>query len=129
MLPARLSTPPQSDTVWSLMRRLAAFCLLAAALSGCFGEPAEKEPPKSIVEQRSLDPVSTPIYAGEDAKAKIGKAAISKAIQGFQEAEGRNPASLQELVDKQYLPSLPREPVGYRFEYDPQTGAFDTVLK
>jgi hypothetical protein len=111
--------------------------LLAGMLSGCFGEPKSSspesstpnEPAKSMVSQRSLDPVSTPIYAGEDAKAKIEKAAIMKAIQGFQEAEERNPASLQELVDKQYLPSLPKEPVGYRFEYDPQTGAFDTVLK
>ena len=116
-----------------LMRNFAAFLLLAT-LSGCFGEPkseapAAKEPPKSITEQRSLDPVSTPIYAGEDAKAKIDKAAISRAIQGFQEAEGRNPASLEELVQKQYLPSLPKEPVGYRFSYDPQTGVFDTVLK
>lgn len=119
------------------MRRTVASLLLAIALSGCFGEPkseppgasASEEPPKSMVEQRSMDPVSTPIYAGEDAKAKIEKAAISRAIQGFQEAEGRNPTSLQELVDKQYLPSLPREPVGYRFQYDPQTGAFDTVLK
>ena len=114
------------------MRRVVASLLLASALSGCFGEPksdSAKEPPRSIVEQRSLDPVSTPIYAGEDAKAKIEKAAIGRAIQGFQEAEGRNPTSLKELVDKQYLPSLPKAPVGYRFDYDPQSGAFDTVLK
>jgi hypothetical protein len=82
-----------------------------------------------MAEKRSLDPVSTPIYAGEDAKAKIAQAAIPKAIQGFQEGEGRNPASLQELVDKGYLPQLPREPVGYKFVYDPATGEFSAVLK
>jgi len=111
--------------------------LVLTLLTGCFGEPKSEpsgsepvgEAPKSMAEKRSLDPVSTPIYAGEDAKAKIDKAAISKAIQAFQQAEERNPASLEELVQKQYLPSLPKEPVGYRFSYDPQSGAFDVVLK
>ena len=119
------------------MRPSLSALLLATVLCGCFGEPksessdsgSAKEPPKSMAEKRSLDPVSTPIYAGEDAKAKIEKAMIGNAIRGFQEAEGRNPSSLQELVDKKYISSLPREPVGYRFSYDPQSGTFDTVLK
>ena len=116
----------------SSMRTALALPAMLALLAGCWGESKSEsaaEQPKSMAEKRSLDPVSTPIYAGEDAKAKIEKAAILKAIQGCQEAEERNPASLQELVQKQYLPSLPKEPVGYRFSYDPQTGAFDVVLK
>ncbi len=115
------------------MLLILAFAMASLFLAGCWGEPKSdspaKEPAKSMAEKRSLDPVSTPIYAGEDAKAKIQTAVILKAIQAFQEAEGRHPASLQELVQKQYLPSLPKEPVGYRFSYDPQSGAFDTVLK
>ena len=115
------------------MRNLVAFLLLAVALSGCFGESkpdsSEKEPPKSMAEKRGMDPVSTPIYAGEDAKAKIDKAVIGNAIHAFQEQESRNPASLQELVDKKYVHALPKAPVGYEFSYDPQSGAFDMVLK
>ena len=124
-----------------LMRNVFLFVFISltmvALLSGCWGEPKSdssptatgKEPPKSMAEKRSLDPVSTPIYAGEDAKAKIEKAVILKAIQGFQEVEGRNPASLQELADKHYLPKLPKEPVGYKYKYSPETGEFDVVLK
>jgi hypothetical protein len=110
---------------------------LVLMLAGCWGEPREKsqpsddagKPARSMSEKRSLDPVSTPIYAGEDAKAKIARAAIGKALQDFQLAEDRNAASLQELVAKGYLPLLPKEPIGYRFDYDPATGAFDVVLK
>jgi hypothetical protein len=110
----------------------------AVALAGCWGEPKQalaeqadqtQPPPKSMAEKRSLDPVSTPIYAGEDAKAKIAQAAIPQAIARFQQMEERNPASLQELVDKAYLPSLPKPPVGYEFKYDPATGQFEAALK
>jgi hypothetical protein len=123
------------------MRRFFA-CFLVISLSGCWGEksgPPETGPkaakeqaekaPTSMTEKRSLDPVSTPIYAGEDAKAKIAKAVITPAIRGFQEAEGRHPTTLQELVDKKYLPSLPKPPAGYQFNYDSATGDFDVVLK
>jgi len=115
------------------MRNLIAFLLLAVTFSGCFGEPksepSEKEPPKSMAEKRGMDPVSTPIYAGEDAKAKIDKAVLGNAIHAFQEQESRNPSSLQELVEKKYIAALPKAPVGYQFSYDPQSGAFDMVLK
>lgn len=98
--------------------------------SGCWGEPrSSPESPKKKTEQRSLDPVSTPLYAGEDTKEKIAKSIINPAIRGFQEAEGRNPASLDELVQKQYLRALPPVPAGRKFTYNPDTGEFDVVPK
>lgn len=115
------------------MHLIAMLVLALCLLSGCFGEsksePPQQEAPKSMAEKRGMDPVSTPIYAGEDAKAKIDKAVLGNAIRAFQEQEGRNPTSLQELVDKKYAPALPKAPVGYEYSYDPQSGAFDMVLK
>ena len=110
------------------MRNLSLALILAAFLTGCFesGEPPEDtrgKPPKS------LDPISTPIYAGEAAKAKIARAEMYKAIQAFQEAEGRFPTTPEEIVEKKYLSSLPKKPAGMEFTYDPATGVFDVVPK
>ena len=124
------------------MWRLLSSSALLLLLCGCWGapadygketakdsEPAGKEKPKSMAQKRSLDPVSTPIYAGEDAKASVTKVAVFKALQMYELQEGHPPATLQELVDKKYLPTLPKTPVGYQYKYNPGNGEFDVVLK
>ncbi|MDZ4817171.1 MAG: hypothetical protein SGI71_13020 [Verrucomicrobiota bacterium] len=70
------------------------------------------------------DVLTSTIRAGEVTKAKIESLVFTKAIESFKEQEGRLPASLDELVSTGYLKSLPRAPVGQKYEYNPETGEF-----
>ncbi len=69
-----------------------------------------------------VDYVSSVIRAGEQAKGTVEIATIQKAIDAFQEAEGRLPASLDEVAQKSYLNPMPKPPVGKEFAYDAATG-------
>ena len=72
-------------------------------------------------------------YYGAMTKAKkaaektVGAAGVNQAIGMFQAQEGRNPASLNELVTKQYLPNIPPPPTGMKYDYNPQTGQVRVV--
>ncbi len=58
--------------------------------------------------------------AADAATAAMAKAAVEsvqRAVNGFRDAEGRLPASLQELVEKKYIESVPAG-----VTYDPATG-------
>ena len=46
---------------------------------------------------------STPIYAGQNAKAKIRKTSIQKGVTNFEAMEQRTPTSLSEMVQNNYL--------------------------
>jgi len=77
----------------------------------------------------SGNPVTAPVdYLGAVAKAKkaaeksIDTSSLNQAVQLFQAQEGRLPKTLNELVTKQYLRSLPPPPNGMKYDYDPQTG-------
>jgi hypothetical protein len=77
----------------------------------------------------SGNPVTAPVdYLGAVAKAKqaadktISTAGLNQAIQSFQAQEGRLPATLNELVTKNYLPSIPPPPAGMKYDYNPKTG-------
>ncbi|MCM8817928.1 MAG: hypothetical protein NC915_00355 [Candidatus Omnitrophica bacterium] len=48
---------------------------------------------------------------------------LKNKIVTFQIQEGRNPNSLEELVEKGYIEKLPTPPKGMNFVYDPKTGA------
>jgi len=67
-------------------------------------------------------------YFGAMTKAKkaaektVGAAGVNQAIGMFQAQEGRNPANLDELVTKRYLPNIPPPPAGMKYDYNPQTG-------
>lgn len=56
------------------------------------------------------------------AEKVVDLASVRQAIQMYHAAEGRFPATLQELVSSGYLRALPQLPPGYRWEYNPQTG-------
>jgi hypothetical protein len=82
----------------------------------------------------SGNPVTAPVdYLGAVAKAKkaaeksLDTSAINQAVQLFQAQEGRLPKSLNELVTKQYLRSLPPPPNGMKYDYNPQTGQVRVV--
>ena len=44
-------------------------------------------------------------------------------ITSFQVEQGRWPASLQELVEKEYTKELPKPPEGMKFSYNPTNGS------
>ncbi len=102
--------------------------ILALALTACNrGEEtaASKPPPPAS----SGNPLTAPVdYLGAVAKAKhvadktINLAALNNAIQLFNAQEERLPKSLDELIAKRYLPTMPAVPAGMRIAYNPQTG-------
>ena len=110
------------------MRATLALVVLVA-LAGCEQAPLESKPsakPASTnegsVATAPVDYISSVIRAGEHAKGTVEIATIQKAIDAFQEAEGRLPASLDEVVQKSYLNPMPRPPVGKKFAYDAASG-------
>jgi len=52
---------------------------------------------------------------------------IQQAITSFQEAEGRYPTDLNELVTKHYLGVIPQAPYGMKIEYDASDGSVQVV--
>ena len=82
------------------------------------------------------NPITAPVdYLGAVAKAKqlaekqIDIAQIEKAVMFFHEAEDRFPRDLNELVEKHYLPAIPKAPYGMEIVYDPNTGTVKVVKK
>jgi len=111
---------------------------LSLALIGCGGQ--KKEPPQTPAKtnQTQSSESGNPLTAPVDYVGAVGRAAqvskkvistveIQSAIRQFRAMEGRNPASLQELVQKGYLARLPSVPPGYRLQYDPRTGQVRAV--
>jgi len=99
------------------------------ALIGC--KKAEEPAPAQATNRAasSGNPLTAPVdYLGAVAQAKkvsektINLAALNNAIQQFYAIEERFPASLNELVEKRYFPSLPTAPVGMKIAYNPKTG-------
>lgn len=107
-------------------RYLIALAAAAVALSaaGC-GRKETKDSPAPAGKGKS-DPVSGYVggvlKSGEHAKGVVGLTALQAALRMYQVQEGGNPASLQDLVTKGYLPEMPPEPVGKRYAYDAASG-------
>lgn len=88
----------------------------------------------STAQSTNSNPVTAPVdYLGAAGQAKrsadktLGTVGINQAVQSFQAQEGRLPTTLNELVSKNYLPSLPAPPAGTKFDYNPQTGQVRVV--
>lgn len=105
---------------------LSAALVLSVLFTGC------SEKTKSQVAQANeavSNTVNAPVnYLGTVLKAKqvaektIDTVAINNALTLFNEAEGRYPADLNELVTKHYLRVLPQAPYGYKIVYDVAKG-------
>lgn len=76
-----------------------------------------------------VDYMTSTIRVGERTKETIELVVIRKAIESFQQEEGRNPNSLEELIEKSYLKTLPTPPSGQQFQYDAKTGNIQLVPK
>lgn len=110
-------------------------CLIASAawLCGC-----EKSGSDSVL--KSTNDMTSPLTAPSDylgalnkgktaAEKTVDTSSISKAIQMFNVENGKNPNSLQELVDEKFLPALPKAPYGMELKYDPASGKVSVVPK
>ena len=100
-------------------------------LPGCGQKGAEPTPSTNA---SSGNPLTAPVdYLGAAAKAKraadktVSTVGINQAIQLYQAQEGQLPKTLNDLVAKQYLPSIPPAPAGMKYDYNPQTGAVKLV--
>ncbi len=77
--------------------------------------------------KKSADDVGQSVVIGSQNRAnrlKLRKdlQTINRAIQVFSAANGRYPATLDELARKGILNKIPREPFGGEWNYDPGTG-------
>jgi len=98
-------------------------------------KPAEKKVEPVKPPEQKVEPAAKPADASlggylqnlsnaEKTAAKTADlAGLNKTVRQFEAMEGRLPQSLEELVTKKYLPSLPAPPRGQRLVYDPVTGA------
>lgn len=105
-------------------RLLVLITVLSVSLAACKkrGE-APAEGPAPVVP--ASKPAAKPAPKSEGAKAApmavsepLDLAKINTKIREHVEAFGKPPATLQELVDKKFLPSLPQAPPGRTLHYD-----------
>ena len=114
---------------------LLTLALCSALFCGCEkAEKAESKAPAGFNSNSSGNPVTAPVdYLGAVAKGykgteqKLDLINLNKAIEMFQTEEGRNPKSLNELVETKTLPALPPPPRGMRYDYNPSTGKVKLV--
>ncbi len=90
--------------------------------------PAKTKDESSVV-TAPVDYIAGTIKAGQDTKGTIERTVIQKALEAFHAEEGRFPESLDEMVKKSYLSTVPPPPAGKKFDYDPQTGKFEINAK
>ena len=130
----RLCRQPESTLEPVVHMRLALSLLVVTTgllLPGC-GQKDSGSPPATNAS--SGNPLTAPVdYLGAAAKAKnladktVSTVGMSQAIQLYQAQEGQLPKTLNDLVAKQYLPSIPPAPAGMKYDYNPQTGAVKVV--
>ncbi|MCM8768852.1 MAG: hypothetical protein NC911_04110 [Candidatus Omnitrophica bacterium] len=63
------------------------------------------------------------IKAKKQAETMTELLPLKQLIDSFRAQEGRNPASLEELVEKGYIQQIPPPPQGKQYVYDPNTGS------
>lgn len=86
--------------------------------------------PQATPEKSAADKygyVGVVISARTSADRKVDVIQVQSAINLFAAQEGRAPATLQELVERKYLPVLPALPHGYRYAYDRATSKVTAV--
>jgi hypothetical protein len=109
-----------------------AFAILLAGgffLTGC-GDSSKPDTAANTFSNTVNAPTD---YLGALGKAKqnsektLDVVQVNQAIMYFQEAEGHNPADLNELVAKHYLGAIPKAPYGMKIVYDAATATVKVV--
>jgi hypothetical protein len=111
-----------------------ALSFLIATTGLLFAGCGNKDSSAPATNASSGNPITAPVdYLGAAAKAKnmadktVSTLGINQAIQLYQAQEGELPKTLNDLVAKQYVPSIPPPPAGMKYDYNPQTGAVKVV--
>ncbi len=114
----------------------ASLFIFGILISGCEKkeELPKPEAPGAATQPNSGDLASAPAgYLSAAGKAvqsmekTIDVAAVNNALQLFGVQEGRNPESLNELVEKKYLSKLPALPFGSKLHYDKNAGKVSVI--
>jgi type VI protein secretion system component VasK len=99
------------------MRNLIIIAAVIIAAWFIYSNYMPKEKPNNVVTQYA-DNLKTSVDKAEDAKKTANLAIVRDAITQFKSSENRNPESLQELVQKGFLSSIPSG----NYDYDKNTG-------
>ncbi|MBX7254712.1 MAG: hypothetical protein K1Y02_00025 [Candidatus Hydrogenedentes bacterium] len=91
---------------------------LAVSLSGCLVDMMASTAIEGTLQAEQM---STYKKTLDNVKGDTSELELTKAIQAYQAENGKNPASLQDLVPS-YFTVLPTKPDGSQFDYDPATG-------
>jgi hypothetical protein len=113
----------------SLLLSFAAVALATGCGDGS-GKPAQSTNATSSGESVITAPVdylNTVVKQEQYAVKVVDVASVNQAIQMFQVDQGRFPSGLNELVEKKYLPQIPKTPYGTRLNYDASTGTVKVV--
>lgn len=100
------------------------------------GSTATGQEQSTSESQRGQNPLNAPtdylgtiVNAKQSAEKTVNATSVNQAIQLFKAQEGRNPKTLQELVEEQYLPALPSLPSNMEYQYDPNSGTVKVLKK
>lgn len=112
--------------------RMALFAIACVLLGGCGKKDTAQK--NLLTNNSSGNPITAPVdYLGavnqgrKFAIKKIDLVQVQNAINFFNANEDHFPRSLDEVVAKHYLGSLPELPPGSRYAYNPQNGEVKVV--
>ena len=111
------------------------FSLCSVLLSGCSKQESSPAP-ASDANASGANPMDAPAgYLGGISQAKktavrtVDIASVQSAINLFSVEEERYPKSLDELVQKRYIASIPAPPHGQKYLYDAAKGQVKIVTE
>jgi len=110
------------------------FLFTAACLCLFAGCKQEKSAPGAATNNASGNPLTAPVdYVGalgqakKSAEKRLGAVGLDQAIKVFFAEENRYPNTLDELVSKGTISSIPMPPPGMKYDYDAKTGIIKVV--
>lgn len=108
----------------------AGLCASLALLAGCGDKSSSNgttNAPGSSALNAPADYVGIVVEAPNRAHKVVDTASLNQAVQMFRVEEGRNPKSLEELVEQKLIPRIPDPPRGMKFVYDEKSGSVSAV--
>jgi len=97
--------------------------ILVALAAGCDqGNTQAARYSTSAQDGAPVDPSPVTRKLEEDAIRRTAILTVNEAVKGFRVIEKRYPSSLDEVVHKGFLRSLPVLPEGNSYQYDAETG-------
>src|SRR5437016_3059290 len=121
--------------LYKLVMKIACFLAVTSVLllAGC-GEKSSPPTQTTNASSSGGSPLTAPVdylnamgKAQQSAVKTVDTTSLDQAIQLFNVDQGRNPKDLNELVEKKYIPQLPKPPYGTKLEYDAVAGKVTVV--